>query len=586
MAVYSGVAGVWATGPGDFVARNFPGTGAGIQQAIDYAGAGGTIWLGTGTFDIPTAGLQPKSNQTIRGAGMGATILRLANGADSGGAVHVILVSSKTDVTVRDLTIDGNKANNTSTAGSGIRCLLSTRIRLNRIHAKDCEQDGFYISGCTDVAVRDCVSTDNLRNGYSCGDANNRSTYVHFLKCRSANHRNGSNNAIGFALEPASYSSVEACESVDDNRGVTIVGGGSTDSTHNTISHCKIIDFTVSGIVVNPGTAGSAHNTIDNNILKPAGAVAVSTTAAGTTTLTTAANFLTAGVRVGDQITGGSPAPPANTVVVSIESATSLTMNNAITAGTEPQSRTFTRPVVEGIQLTGANDVIVRGNHVGPLVSNNSVGIVALTSLTRFKIDGNHVHQTHRHGIQIAGGVRGTINGNTVRNSSGETDNTYDGIRVADTTDTTIDGNNVFDDRGGAGNNMNYAIQSAGSSDRLSVCGNQMNGMNQGLGIALVGINNRVRGNQGVATSVASAAALVIPHDGDSIIVTGTTSITSINVTTVGRIISLIFTGALTFTNGNNIKLAGGNFGTSANDTITLAHDGVNYMEISRQANP
>lgn len=71
---------------------------------------------------------------------------------------------------------------------------------------------------------------------------------------------------------------------------------------------------------------------------------AATTTANGTTTLTTAGNFLTGGVKPGDVITGGTPAPPAGTVVVSITNATTLIMNNSITAGAEPQARTFSRP--------------------------------------------------------------------------------------------------------------------------------------------------------------------------------------------------------------------------------------------------
>jgi hypothetical protein len=51
-----------------------------------------------------------------------------------------------------------------------------------------------------------------------------------------------------------------------------------------------------------------------------------------------------------------------------------------------------------------------------------------------------------------------------------------------------------------------------------------------------------------------------------------------------GVVITLIFDGALTFTDGNNLKLAG-NFVTTADDTITLAYDGTNFYEIARSVN-
>lgn len=89
-----------------------------------------------------------------------------------------------------------------------------------------------------------------------------------------------------------------------------------------------------------------------------------------------------------------------------------------------------------------------------------------------------------------------------------------------------------------------------------------------------------------VGAAVASAAA--ITPTGTSFHVTGTTNITSVVGTGArdGVVITLIFDGILTFTDGSNLKLAG-NMTTSADDTITLrwnATDAVWY-ECSRSAN-
>lgn len=83
---------------------------------------------------------------------------------------------------------------------------------------------------------------------------------------------------------------------------------------------------------------------------------------------------------------------------------------------------------------------------------------------------------------------------------------------------------------------------------------------------------------------VASAAAIV--PTGNVFTVTGTTNITSITSTGVvaGSVIRIIFTGILTFTDGNNLKLAG-NMTTSADDTISLVYDGTNWYELARSAN-
>jgi len=89
------------------------------------------------------------------------------------------------------------------------------------------------------------------------------------------------------------------------------------------------------------------------------------------------------------------------------------------------------------------------------------------------------------------------------------------------------------------------------------------------------------------SNGVASAAAITLPTWTDSIIVTGTTNITSIASASNhrNRTVTLMFQGALTFTDGNNLKLAG-NFVTTADDTITLTcADGTNWYEICRSVN-
>lgn len=94
-----------------------------------------------------------------------------------------------------------------------------------------------------------------------------------------------------------------------------------------------------------------------------------------------------------------------------------------------------------------------------------------------------------------------------------------------------------------------------------------------------------VRGLFGGGAAVASATALPLPT-GRLFHVTGTTTITSITSTNfaTGVVITLIFDGVLTFTDGNNLKLAG-NFVTAADSTITLVYDGTNWYEICRSTN-
>lgn len=104
------------------------------------------------------------------------------------------------------------------------------------------------------------------------------------------------------------------------------------------------------------------------------------------------------------------------------------------------------------------------------------------------------------------------------------------------------------------------------------------------MGITNAGVNSHFKG-----ANVASATAIAIT--GNVFHVTGTTNITSISANdsggtanAAGTTITIIFDGILTFTDGNNLKLAG-NFVTTADDTITLAYDGTNWYEVARSVN-
>lgn len=87
------------------------------------------------------------------------------------------------------------------------------------------------------------------------------------------------------------------------------------------------------------------------------------------------------------------------------------------------------------------------------------------------------------------------------------------------------------------------------------------------------------------AVSIASASTLAIPNGQRVATITGTTGVTNITATGhSGAVVTLIFSGALTVTDGGNLRLAG-NFTTTADDTLTLACDGTNWHEVARSAN-
>lgn len=82
------------------------------------------------------------------------------------------------------------------------------------------------------------------------------------------------------------------------------------------------------------------------------------------------------------------------------------------------------------------------------------------------------------------------------------------------------------------------------------------------------------------------ASATSITPTGAVFHVSGTTAITSMVGTGLpkGFRCTLIFDSTPTFTDGNNLKLAG-NLVATADDTITVVWDGSNWYEVSRSVN-
>jgi hypothetical protein len=91
-------------------------------------------------------------------------------------------------------------------------------------------------------------------------------------------------------------------------------------------------------------------------------------------------------------------------------------------------------------------------------------------------------------------------------------------------------------------------------------------------------------GNFEATASVASAATVTVPAGAEFVLVTGTTNITALTPGYPGQRVTFIFAGALTFTDGSNLHLAG-NLVTTGDDTITLVADATDWYEVSRSVN-
>lgn len=136
-----------------------------------------------------------------------------------------------------------------------------------------------------------------------------------------------------------------------------------------------------------------------------------------------------------------------------------------------------------------------------------------------------------------------------------------------------------------------YPVQLNGGS--ADVYASITNGTAQaGVRVATTGNTIRTTGDRSVewatspVASVGNASAVTLPRNGcTTFSVVGATNITSIDPAGWdGQEVTLVFTTAITVTDGSNLKL-NGNFVTTADDVLKLVCSGANWYEISRSAN-
>jgi len=156
--------------------KDFGAVGDGVTDDVDAinaaivaanAGGGGIVRLPAGTYSVANSGglaqsIISKSNVWIRGDGVGATEIVLANASNS----HVISSDEDTtDITISDLTIDGNGDNQVSTGTHGILFRGgSDDARVVNVHIKDAHHYGIGFEGTTSSFSRSMIDRVYIEN--------------------------------------------------------------------------------------------------------------------------------------------------------------------------------------------------------------------------------------------------------------------------------------------------------------------------------------------------------------------------------------------------------------------------------------
>ena len=199
----------------------------------------GEIFIPRGTYTIPAGGtITPNAGVTLRGEG-DLTLLALANGANC----NVIeVMPNNPGVTIRDLKIDGNRANQTANC-NGIKT-DSARTSVLNCHVKS--MNGYNIvafAGGDDLLVQGCISEDardegielqGVSRGAAIGNrvlsAGKNGIYVWANGGTARDNKIIGNTVTGYSGLSASYAGIR----VDDGAQDTIIANNVVDGTGST----------------------------------------------------------------------------------------------------------------------------------------------------------------------------------------------------------------------------------------------------------------------------------------------------------------------------------------------------------------
>lgn len=139
-----------------------------IMNAIDFLDStiGGKVILSEGTFTCSSS-ISIPSTVVLEGAGP-STTLKIADNSAITLLTNSDTTNGNTDIHIRNLTIDGNKANqsDTTTDRYGIQLVKVSRGSIQNVDVHDCEtsnNEGIRVSGGGDSSLSRSFFIDNVR---------------------------------------------------------------------------------------------------------------------------------------------------------------------------------------------------------------------------------------------------------------------------------------------------------------------------------------------------------------------------------------------------------------------------------------
>ncbi len=424
---------------------------AAFQNAINAAVSGGAVTIPAGTYILG----QIRVTKPLEISGVGATsVMKLRSGANQ----TLLAISNTSNVTVRDLAIDGNITGQTSGYPHGIQFSATTDSTVIRVDIRNCEKSGVSVYDGSDR-----VSVTNSRF-----DNNENDVEIH----SSAYNYCAENVATNTQYE--SWVSYEQAGGPGKAHHNTIVNNTSNggycginiERSHDDLVQGNTVQNTIWGIMVQSRDSAYSYNeTVVDNVLIGGS----NSTMWGITAENPSHSNLIARNSVTNW--GGTP--------LNIQSSDSVFEDNVIdspkavpvkTGNVIVRNNTFRNSHEVGVLFSdAASDVVFEGNTVTGAAEE---GVLVLEPMTRLTF------------------IRNTITGNGT-SASGTLDGLYS---VRTWTDSSLLGNRIYNPAGVSVQKHPVTIPDGST---VAVADNQLSGTNAAvlpaaINGAVVTVSNQV----------------------------------------------------------------------------------------------
>jgi hypothetical protein len=371
---------------------------AAIQAAIDSCASSGDrdVYFPSGTYLVTRNGsafynLNVPSGIRLRGASQSGVMLKQAAGM--AGSVRILFITGD-DVHVEDMTLDGNKANQSvDEHRAGIFATTTNRLVVQNVTAQNFTGDGFYLfTAANESTLRGVYARGNNRNGITFGGAITGAVVTGSRFIGNAVQQVDSEPGVGAAVN---HITITGCTidgaGVSNDYALTVSGSANTSRSYG----WSIVGNTINGgifIVWTEGVQVSANRGINP------------TTKSSVTVYRKSSNVSVVGndfhltqttVSLGGiYVVGTGPGDTPERVVIA---------GNTVKVD---------QPASVGIQAQGAISVTIANNNVrgASASSSGNAGIFVRATIGAedFRsaiVTGNTVANFGQYGIEIAGNV-------------------------------------------------------------------------------------------------------------------------------------------------------------------------------------